>query len=58
VVLLDEEAGRELACEKLLALGAGPELLARLAYVEFPTRTWDHADRAGLAALAVRGHSR
>jgi hypothetical protein len=51
VVLLDEEAGRELACEKLLALGAGPELLARLAYVEFPARTWDQADRAGLAAL-------
>ena len=51
VVLLDEEAGRELATEKLLALGAGPELLARLVYVEFPARTWDAADRAGLASL-------
>jgi hypothetical protein len=51
VVLLDEEAGRELATEKLLALGAGPELLDRLVYVEFPARTWDQADRAGLASL-------
>jgi hypothetical protein len=51
VVLLDEEAGRELACEKLLALGASPELLARLHYVEFPARGWDEADRRGLAAL-------
>jgi hypothetical protein len=51
VVLLDEEAGRELATEKLLALGAGPELLDRLVYVEFPARAWDQADRRGLGAL-------
>jgi len=51
VVLLDEEAGRELATEKLLALGAAPELLDRLVYVEFPARTWDTPDRRGLAAL-------
>jgi hypothetical protein len=51
VVLLDEEAGRELACEKLLALGATPELLAGLVYVEFPTRAWDEPDRRGLAGL-------
>jgi hypothetical protein len=51
VVLLDEEAGRELATEKLLALGASPELLAGLVYVEFPARAWDQLDRRGLAAL-------
>jgi hypothetical protein len=51
VVLLDEEAGRELATEKLLALGAAPELLDRLVYIEFPARTWDTPDRRGLAAL-------
>jgi AAA domain len=51
VVLLDEEAGRELATEKLLALGAGPELLDRLVYVEFPARSWEAPDRRGLAAL-------
>lgn len=56
VVLLDEESGRELAVEKLLALGATPELLAGLVYVEFPARAWDEPDRRGLAALlaAVR----
>jgi KaiC/GvpD/RAD55 family RecA-like ATPase len=51
VVLLDEEAGRELAVEKLLALGATPELLAGLVYVEFPARGWDEPDRRGLARL-------
>jgi len=53
VVLLDEEAGRELVTEKLLALGATPALLdpARLVYAEFPARAWDAADRRGLAAL-------
>lgn len=51
VVLLDEEGGREVVTEKFLALGATPDQLDRLAYVEFPTRTWDQADREGLNQL-------
>jgi hypothetical protein len=51
VVLVDEESGREQVVEKLLDLGGEPHHLERLAYVEFPGRTWDEADRAGLAAL-------
>src|SRR6266571_4988913 len=35
----------------LLALGATPELLDRLVYVEFPARGWDDADRHGLTDL-------
>lgn len=51
VVLVDEESGREQVVEKLLALGAEPRHLERLAYVEFPGRRWDQADRAGLRVL-------
>jgi AAA domain len=51
VVLLDEESGREQVTEKLLALGAAPEHLTRLAYLEFEGRRWDEADRRGLAQL-------
>src|SRR6266540_1324426 len=56
VVLLDEESGREQVTEKLLALGATPELLApdRLIYQDFPARTWDHADHQALAELLER----
>jgi hypothetical protein len=51
VVLLDEESGREQVTEKLLALGASPEHLTRLAYLEFEGRRWDEADRRGLVQL-------
>jgi hypothetical protein len=51
VVLLDEESGREATVEKLLALGVDPANLERLAYIEFPSRRWDEADRRGLWAL-------
>jgi hypothetical protein len=51
VVLVDEESGREQVVEKLLDLGAEPHHLERLIYVEFPGRSWDDADRLGLAAL-------
>jgi hypothetical protein len=56
VVVLDEEGGREVVTEKLLALGATPADLdpERLAYCEFPTRSWDAADRAGLWELLSR----
>ncbi len=56
VVLLDEESGREQVTEKLLALGATPELLApdRLVYQDFPGRTWDAADHQALADLLER----
>lgn len=56
VVVLDEEGGREVVAEKFLALGATPADLEQLAYVEFPSRSWDQADRAGLWQLlaAVR----
>jgi AAA domain len=51
VMLLDEEAGREQVLDQLLALGATEDHLEHLAYVEFPGRRWDAADRAGLAEL-------
>jgi hypothetical protein len=56
VVILDEEGGREVVAEKLLDLGAtladlDPE---RLIYIEFPARTWDEHDRAGLWELLGR----
>jgi AAA domain len=53
VVLLDEESGREQVTEKLLALGATPDLLDpdRLVYQDFPGRTWDGADHQALADL-------
>lgn len=51
VVLVDEESGREQVVEKLLALGAEPRHLERLAYVEFPGRLWDEADALGFARL-------
>jgi len=56
VLLLDEESGREQVTEKLLALGATPELLApeRLIYQDFPGRTWDPADHQALAELLER----
>jgi hypothetical protein len=56
VVVLDEEGGQDVVAEKLLALGATPADLEpdRLAYCEFPTRTWDDADRAGLWELLSR----
>jgi len=53
VALIDEEGGREIVCEKLLALGATPEQLERLWYVEFPGRQWDEADWRGLDALCA-----
>jgi hypothetical protein len=54
VVMLDEEGGREVVAEKFLALGASPAELKLLYYVEFPSRSWDEADRAGLAELLGR----
>jgi hypothetical protein len=54
VVVLDEEGGREVVAEKFLALGAEPAHLERLHYVEFPGRSWDEADRAGLWELLGR----
>ena len=54
VVVLDEEGGREVVTEKFLALGAEPAHLERLDYVEFPGRSWDEADRAGLGELLGR----
>jgi hypothetical protein len=51
VVVLDEENGREVVTEKLLDLGATPDELVRLAFVESPGRQWDAADWAGLAQL-------
>jgi hypothetical protein len=52
--LIDEESGREATVEKFLALGITPAHLRRLAYVEFPGRRWDQADRAGLLELLGR----
>jgi AAA domain/Penicillinase repressor len=59
VVILDEEGGREVVAEKLLDLGATPADLdpERLIYIEFPTRTWDEHDRAGLWELLGRVQS-
>jgi hypothetical protein len=56
VVILDEEGGREVVTEKLLDLGASLTNLdpERLIYSEFPTRTWDEHDRAGLWELLGR----
>jgi hypothetical protein len=56
VVLLDEESGREQVTEKLLALGATPDLLGpdHLIYQDFPARTWDPADQQALAELLDR----
>jgi hypothetical protein len=51
VVLLDEEGGADVVTEKLVALGATPEHLEGLAYVEFPGRSWDAADQRGLWKL-------
>ncbi len=51
VILLDEESGREATTEKLLALGAEPEHLERLVYVEYPARQWDAADVRALQLL-------
>jgi AAA domain len=56
VVLLDEKSGREQVTEKLLALGATPDLLTpdRLIYQDFPGRTWDGTDHQALAELLER----
>lgn len=54
VALIDEESGQEATVEKFLALGIEPAHLERLAYVEFPARKWDQADRAGLWELLGR----
>lgn len=54
VVILDEEGGREVVTEKLLALGATPANLEHLTYCEFPSRSWDDADRAGLWELLAQ----
>jgi hypothetical protein len=51
VVLLDEESGREATTEKLLALGAEPDHLEHLVYVEYPGRKWDAADVRALELL-------
>jgi hypothetical protein len=56
VVVLDEEGGREVVTEKFLALGATPAELERLTYIEFPTRSWDAADRVGLWQLLAEVH--
>lgn len=44
VIWIDEETGPEQMVEKLVALGATPDLLTRLTYVPFPGRTWGQAD--------------
>jgi AAA domain len=54
VVVVDVEAGPEQVTEKLLALGADPDHLERLAYVHYPGARWDAADLAGLHDLAGR----
>jgi hypothetical protein len=51
VVLFDEESGREATTEKLLALGAEPDHLERLVYVEYPGRKWDPPDVRALELL-------
>jgi hypothetical protein len=51
VILFDEESGREATTEKLLALGAEPDQLERLVYVEYPGREWDRADVRALELL-------
>lgn len=51
VVYVDEESGREQLVEKLLAMGAEPEELEGLAYLEFESRRWDRSDVAGFLEL-------
>ncbi len=51
VVAFDEESGAEQTVEKLLAVGVEPAELARLHYVEYPSRRWDGADVAAVADL-------
>jgi AAA domain len=50
-VLLDEEDGQEQTTERLVALGATPEHLERLVYLDSPSRQWDDADRRGFELL-------
>jgi AAA domain len=56
VMLLDEEAGREGTVEKYLAIGGTPEEVEQLHYFEFPGRTWDQADIAGLHDYVDKVH--
>ena len=44
VMFLDEEGGAELVAEKLIALGATPEEVARIRYYPFPARAWNAYD--------------
>lgn len=46
VLFLDEEGGREIVIEKFQALGARPG--ERIAYVQFPSRSWNAVDVAML----------
>jgi AAA domain-containing protein len=52
VLFLDEEGGPEMTTEKLAALGASPDMLARLVYVPFPGRSWSELDVKELTSLA------
>lgn len=51
VILFDEESGRDATTEKLLALGAEPDHLEHLVYVEYPGRKWDEHDVRALELL-------
>jgi hypothetical protein len=51
VVLLDEEDGERQTVNRLLALGANPDWLERLAYLDAPSRLWDQPDQRGFQEL-------
>jgi Bifunctional DNA primase/polymerase, N-terminal/AAA domain len=51
VVILDEEDGQKSTVRRLLALGAEPDWLERLVYLDSPGRQWDEADRRGFEQL-------
>jgi len=51
VLFLDEEGGRELITEKFQALGVQPG--ERIAYIPFPSRSWNAADIMALTQLVV-----
>lgn len=51
VAFLDEEGGPEVSTEKLAALGADVEMLERLLYLPFPSKSWTENDSLDLQAM-------
>jgi hypothetical protein len=51
VVYMDEESGAEQLVDKLLGMGAAPEDLEGLRYLEFEGRAWDDSDVLGFRDL-------